>query len=103
MKSRIIDKRLQKFRLRLDETIKNLHTLTQDIQSKDLSNTVSELRQRINEPYMFVVVGEVKAGRSSFVNALLETDKDICKVAPDPCTDTVQQILYGEEEQISPL
>ena len=100
MKSRIIDKRLQKFRLRLDETIKNLHNLTQDIQSKELSNTVSELRQRINEPYMFVVVGEVKAGKSSFVNALLETDKDICKVAPDPCTDTVQQILYGEEEQI---
>lgn len=100
MKSRIIDKKLQKFRLRLDETIKNLHNLTQDIQSKELSNTVSELRQRINEPYMFVVVGEVKAGKSSFVNALLETDKDICKVAPDPCTDTVQQILYGEEEQI---
>ncbi|PIY08759.1 MAG: GTP-binding protein [Flexibacter sp. CG_4_10_14_3_um_filter_32_15] len=100
MKSRIIDKRLQKFRLRLDETIKNLHNLTQDIQSKELSNTVSELRQRINEPYMFVVVGEVKAGKSSFVNALLETEKDICKVAPDPCTDTVQQILYGEEEQI---
>ncbi|AFM06309.1 putative GTPase [Bernardetia litoralis DSM 6794] len=100
MKSRIIDKRLQKFRLRLDETIKNLHNLTQNIQSKELSNTVSELRQRINEPYMFVVVGEVKAGKSSFVNALLETEKDICKVAPDPCTDTVQQILYGEEEQI---
>jgi GTPase SAR1 family protein len=100
MKSRIIDKRLQKFRLRLDETIKNLHNLTQDIQNKELSSTVSELRQRINEPYMFVVVGEVKAGKSSFVNALLETDKDICKVAPDPCTDTVQQILYGEEEQI---
>ncbi len=100
MKSRIIDKRLQKFRLRLDETIKNLHNLTQDIQSKELSSTVSELRQRINEPYMFVVVGEVKAGKSSFVNALLETEKNICKVAPDPCTDTVQQILYGEEEQI---
>ena len=100
MKSRIIDKRLQKYRLHLDETIKNLHTLTQEIQSKELSNTVSELRQRINEPYMFVVVGEVKAGKSSFVNALLETEKDICKVAPDPCTDTVQQILYGEEEQI---
>ena len=100
MKSRILDKRLQKFRLRLDETIKNLHHLTQNIESKELSSTVSELRQRINEPYMFVVVGEVKAGKSSFVNALLETEKDICKVAPDPCTDTVQQILYGEEEQI---
>ena len=43
MKSRIIDKRLQKYRLRLDETIKNLHTLTQEIQSKELSSTVREL------------------------------------------------------------
>ena len=86
MKSRIIDKRLQKFRLRLDETIKNLHNLTQDTQSKELSSTVSELRQRINEPY-FVVVDEVKAGKSSFVNALLETEKDIYKVASAPCTE----------------
>ena len=49
---------------------------------------------------MFVIVGEVKAGKSSFVNALLGTGKEICKVAPQPMTDTIQQIIYGEEEEI---
>ena len=47
---------------------------------------------------MFVIVGEVKSGKSSFINALLNTGEGICKVAPDPCTDTIQQVLYGEEQ-----
>ena len=37
----------------------------------------------------------VKAGKSSFVNALLQAD--ICKTAADPCTDVIQQIVYSEE------
>ena len=45
---------------------------------------------------MFVIVGEVKAGKSSFINALLNTGEEICKVAPAPMTDTIQQIVYGE-------
>ena len=60
---------------------------------------VGELRNRMTEPYMFVVVGEVKAGKSSFVNALLESEREICAVAPQPMTDTIQQILYGEKEE----
>ena len=83
----------------IDESVKNLHTLTQDIQHKELMETVSELRSRIKDPFMFVVVGEVKAGKSSFINALLGADKEICKVAPMPMTDTIQQIIYGPEEQ----
>jgi ribosome biogenesis GTPase A len=47
-----------------------------------------------------VIVGEIKAGKSSFVNALLQAGKDICKVAPSPMTDTIQLITYGEEEAI---
>jgi len=72
--------------------------MTIDIGNDELADTVSDLRNRIHEPFMFVIVGEVKAGKSSFINALLQTDKEVCKVAPDPCTDTIQQILYGEEE-----
>lgn len=73
--------------------------MTIAIGNEDLSKTVSDLRTRITEPFMFVIVGEVKVGKSSFINALLETDKEICKVAPDPCTDTIQQILFGNEEK----
>lgn len=54
------------------------------------------MRTNINEPFLFVVVGEVKAGKSSFVNALLQAD--ICKTAADPCTDVIQQIVYSEDE-----
>lgn len=87
----------------LDETVKDLHQLTSDIGQQELAHTVSDLRNRLHEPFMFVVVGEVKSGKSSFINALLESQRDICAVAPDPCTDTVQQIMYGAEEQVTVL
>ncbi len=98
--SKILDQRLQTYRSRIDEIVKDLHTLTLKIGHEELAATVSDLRNRINEPFMFVIVGEVKAGKSSFVNALLATGREITKVAPQPMTDTVQQIMYGEEEQI---
>ena len=94
----IINNKLQNYRSRVDEIVKDLHSLTIFIAHKELAETVSELRNRINEPFMFVIVGEVKAGKSSFINALLQTDKEICKVSPAPMTDTIQQITYGDEE-----
>ncbi len=96
--SSILNQKIIENRLRIGEIIKDLHQMTIDIGNEELADTVSDLRNRIHEPFMFVIVGEVKAGKSSFINALLETDKEVCKVAPDPCTDTIQQILYGEKE-----
>jgi GTPase SAR1 family protein len=96
----LINKDLNFFRPQVDEAVKDLHALVAEIGHEDLKKTVNDLRNRINEPFMFVIVGEVKAGKSSFINALLETDKEICKVSPAPMTDTIQQILYGETEQI---
>lgn len=95
----LIDADLQAKRARLEEIIKNLHELTLRIGHEDMAQTVSELRNRIFEPFMFVIVGEVKAGKSSFVNALLATGQEITKAAPQPMTDTIQQILYGEEQR----
>jgi len=85
-------------RAKLGETAKRLHELTLDIGHQEMAETVETLRQRIDEPFMFVIVGEVKAGKSSFINALLDTGKEVTKVAPQPMTDTVQQIVFGEEE-----
>ena len=93
----LLNDNLRNLRAQLDEIIKDLHRMTVGIGNDPLATTVSDLRNRINEPFMFVVVGEVKAGKSSFVNALL--GENVCKVAPDPCTDTIQQILYGDEVQ----
>jgi len=44
---------------------------------------------------LIVIVGEIKSGKSSFVNALL--GENVCEVAPDPCTAVIQELVYGEE------
>jgi GTPase SAR1 family protein len=50
---------------------------------------------------LLVVVGEVKAGKSSFINALLR--EDICEVAPGPCTVRIQELVYGAERRVETL
>ncbi|MCP9235072.1 dynamin family protein [Lewinella sp. JB7] len=95
----LLDAGLQADRARLEEIIKRLHELTIRIGHDEMATTVSDLRNRIFEPFMFVIVGEVKAGKSSFVNALLATGEEIAKAAPQPMTDTIQQIIYGEERR----
>ena len=96
----IISKELNGHKAVIEDIVKDLHTLTVKIGNEDLSKTVNDLRNRISEPFMFVIVGEVKAGKSSFINALLETEKEICKVSPAPMTDTIQQIVYGAQEDV---
>lgn len=98
--NQIINQEVYAFRSRLEELAKEIHHLTIIVNHDELAETVSSLRNRINEPYMFVIVGEVKAGKSSFINALLDTGKEITKVAPQPMTDTIQQIVYGEHEEV---
>ena len=78
--------------------------LTSDvIGHNELSKTISDIAQRIEDPFMFVIVGAVKSGKSSFINALLGSGKEICKVAASPMTDTIQQIVYGEKESIQDI
>lgn len=99
----ILNQRTIALRAQCEDIIKDLQALAQEIGHKELAHTVGELRNRMNEPFMFVIVGEVKAGKSSFVNALLEAGREICAVAPQPMTDTIQQILYGEKEAVVPV
>jgi len=106
VKTNLIQKSLLSHRAHVDEAVKDLHELAIRIGNEDLSKTVSDLRNRIHDPFMFVIVGEVKAGKSSFINALLEADREVTKVAPQPMTDTIQQIVYGpdyEEITINPF
>jgi len=50
---------------------------------------------------LIVIVGEVKAGKSSFINALLR--EDVCEVAPGPCTVRIQELVYGTERRAASL
>ncbi len=99
MKTDIFEANLKSVRFRLEELVATLQDMAQASHDEGLAQTVSELRQAVNEPFLFVIVGEVKTGKSSFINALLATGADVVKVAPDPCTDTVQQVIYGDEPQ----
>ncbi len=98
--SALINQNTIALRAKIDEAVKDLHELTIRINHGDLAKTVSDLRNRIKDPFMFVIVGEVKAGKSSFINALLDAGREVTKVAPQPMTDTIQQIIYGEKEEI---
>ncbi|HMJ04844.1 MAG TPA: dynamin family protein [Chthoniobacterales bacterium] len=65
--------------------------------------TLEGLLKDIREPLLFVVVGEVKAGKSSLLNALF--GQEFAKVDVLPATDRVYIFRYGDEEssvQVSP-
>lgn len=103
--SLLLSPKLQTLRTRLETTLKDLGALATEINHEKLSSSVDDMQSHLYDPFTFVIVGEVKAGKSSFVNALLSQNEEICKVAPQPMTDTIQQILYGTEQhtdQINP-
>lgn len=89
--------------IKLTFTVDTLLDITKEIGHESLKETLEEFRNHLEAPFTFVIVGEVKAGKSSFVNALLESDKEICKVAPMPMTDTIQLIVYGDEETVTEI
>jgi GTPase SAR1 family protein len=92
-------KQLSEVYQEFNDVISLVHVLTKDIQQEDYKKIVEEMQFHLSSPYMFVIVGEVKAGKSSFINALLESEQDVCAVAASPMTDTIQQIIYGDKQK----
>jgi small GTP-binding protein len=60
-------------------------------------DTLQALFRDISEPLLFVVVGEVKSGKSSLLNALFGSE--FAKVDVLPATDRVYLFRYGTEEK----
>jgi GTPase SAR1 family protein len=63
----------------------------------DTLATVASLGQQLSEPFLFVVAGEVKAGKSSLLNAIF--GQEFCRVDVLPATDRIYLFKYGEPEQ----
>jgi ribosome biogenesis GTPase A len=95
MNNKLINENFKIYKYKLSDFLKELHSLTISVGNKEFQKITSDLRENINEPFLFVVVGEVKSGKSSFVNALLKAN--VCKVDAAPCTDVIQKIEYSEE------
>ena len=69
-------------------------TLTEKCSDTEAYKIVQDRLAHLQSAALFVIVGEVKSGKSSFVNALL--GEDVCEVAPDTCTTVIQELVYGE-------
>ena len=67
----------------------------------DTLQTLGHLQAGLREPFLFVVVGEVKAGKSSLLNALF--GQEFCRVDVLPATDKVHVFRYGETAREVPL
>ncbi|OPY92969.1 MAG: Bacterial dynamin-like protein [Syntrophaceae bacterium PtaU1.Bin231] len=70
-------------------------SLTDQCGEREASAILRDRLDLLQSAALFVIVGEVKSGKSSFINALL--GEDVCEVAPDPCTAGIQELVYGEE------
>src|SRR5947209_10953442 len=60
-------------------------------------DTLHALLTDIRNPFLVVVMGEVKAGKSSLLNALF--GQEFAKADVLPATDRVSIFRYGEEEK----
>ncbi len=85
-------------RAELGATLGELSTLAYELKAPEASLlTLQQLQQSLYQPFLFVVVGEVKAGKSSLLNALF--GQIFCKVDVLPATDRIYVFKYGEEDR----
>jgi len=98
---KILSSRLTEQFNALREILKSSLSLTERLSDKDSCAILSERLARLQSAALFVFVGEVKSGKSSFINALL--GQDVCEVAPDPCTSRIQELVYGDEPATATL
>jgi small GTP-binding protein len=93
----IADQYLQ-LRTDLETAMIGLLRLAVEVHRSETSvETLHGLLSDIREPLLFVVVGEVKAGKSSLLNALF--GREFAKVDVLPATDRVCIFRHGEEEK----
>src|SRR6476660_4594465 len=93
----IADHYLQ-LRTELETALSGLLRLASDMHRDPATlDTIHGLATDIREPLLFVVVGEVKAGKSSLLNALF--GHEFAKVDVRPATDRVYIFRYASEEK----
>lgn len=62
---------------------------------------LDNLLASLKEPFVFVVVGEVNTGKSTFLNALF--GQDFSKTGVMPTTDKVLYFKHGPETKLTPV
>lgn len=73
-----------------DKLLTDLTVFSNELEEK-INNVIEE-----NRVLRIGIVGEVKAGKSSFLNALIFNGKDVLPKAPTPMTAALTKIAYSE-------
>ena len=82
----------------LASALLSLGALATDLRaSEETRRTLAALGESLREPFLFVVVGEVKAGKSSLLNALF--GREFCKADVLPMTDKIYVFKFAAEER----
>jgi GTPase SAR1 family protein len=86
------------FRTRTEAALTALLKIAGEMQREPaVLDTLQNMLKDVCEPLLFVVVGEVKAGKSSLLNALF--GQEFCKVDVLPATDRIYIFKHGSREQ----
>ena len=87
-----------RLRTELENALASLLQLAPELERDPVMlETIQGLIRDAREPFLFVVVGEVKAGKSSPLNALF--GQEFCPVDLLPATDRVYIFKYAMDEQ----
>lgn len=87
-----------RLRTDLENALASLLQLASELERDPIMlETIQGLIRDAREPFLFVVVGEVKAGKSSLLNALF--GQEFCPVDLLPATDRVYIFKYATDEQ----
>src|SRR5688572_6587238 len=69
--------------------------------SSDLSAQMARLAEEVDQPCVVAVVGRMKAGKSTFINALL--GEDLAKVGVTETTATINRFRHGTPNPARPV
>ena len=79
----------------LEEKIKLLKEVCKEFGFRKRVDELDKILERLKSPFLITVFGEVNAGKSSFLNALLGIP-DLCRTDVDICTDRITVVNYCE-------
>ena len=89
-------------RARLNQSLSALVALSQQTGEPDATiQNLQSLAAGLNDPLLFVAVGEVKAGKSSLLNALF--GQEFCRIDVLPATDKIYIFKYADSPRDVPI
>ena len=89
-------------RARLNQSLSALVALSQQTGEPDaITQNLQSLAAGLNDPLLFVAVGEVKSGKSSLLNALF--GQEFCRIDVLPATDKIYIFKYADSPRDVPI